>query len=93
MQAEIWGCMHKFLGAPHNRFAATEQQIFGIINASFLGVVYPLMGGRRKMGEETKQKVYLETSFVSYLTGRATTREPIALWQVSSRQWREVITI
>ena len=29
------------------------------------------------MGEEKKQKVYLETAFVSYLTGRATTREPI----------------
>ena len=31
--------------------------------------------------EESKKKVYLETSFVSYLTGRATTREPIASWQ------------
>lgn len=32
-------------------------------------------------------KVYLETSFVSYLTGRPTTREPIASWQAASRQW------
>ena len=34
-----------------------------------------------------KLKVYLETSFVSYLTGRPTTREPIASWQAASRQW------
>jgi len=32
-------------------------------------------------------KVYLETSFVSYLTGRPTTKEPIAAWQAASRQW------
>ena len=31
------------------------------------------------MDGEKKQKVYIETSFVSYLTGRATTRGPIAL--------------
>ena len=43
------------------------------------------------MGEEKKQKVYLETSFVSYLTGRATTREPIASWQAASRQWWEAV--
>lgn len=40
------------------------------------------------MGEKKKQKVYLETSFVIYLTGRATTRELIASWQASSRQSR-----
>lgn len=34
-----------------------------------------------------KLKVYLETSFVSCLTGRPTTREPIASWQAASRQW------
>ena len=45
------------------------------------------------MGSEKKQKVYLETSFVSYLAGRATTREPIASWQAASRQWWEVVTI
>ena len=39
------------------------------------------------MDEEIKRKVYLETSFVSYLTGRATTREPTASWQSASRQW------
>ena len=38
------------------------------------------------MGEEKKQKVYLETSFISYLMGRATTREPVASWQAVSRQ-------
>ena len=43
------------------------------------------------MGEEKKQKVYLETSFVSYLTGRATTREPVASWQAASRQWWEAV--
>jgi len=32
-------------------------------------------------------KVYLENSYVSYLTGRPTTREPIAAWQAASRQW------
>lgn len=37
------------------------------------------------MGGEKKQKVYLATSFVSYLTGRATTREPVASWQATSR--------
>ncbi len=36
---------------------------------------------------EQKLKVYLETSFVSYLTGRPTTREPVASWQAVSRQW------
>ena len=41
--------------------------------------------------EESKKKVYLETSFVSYLTGRATTREPIASWQAASRQWWEAV--
>lgn len=43
------------------------------------------------MGEEKKQKVYLETSFVSYLTGRATTREPVASRQAASRQWWEAV--
>ena len=43
------------------------------------------------MGEMAKQKVYLETSFVSYLTGYATTREPIASWQAASRQWWEAV--
>ena len=45
------------------------------------------------MGEEKKQKVYLETSFVSCLTGRATTRVPIASWQAASRQWWEAAAI
>lgn len=36
---------------------------------------------------EQRLKVYLETSFVSYLTGRPTTREPVASWQAASRQW------
>ena len=45
------------------------------------------------MGEEKKQKVYLETSFVSYLVGRATTREPIVSWQAASCQWREATVI
>lgn len=36
---------------------------------------------------EQKLKVYLETSFVSYLTGRPTTRKPVASWQAASRQW------
>ena len=31
------------------------------------------------MDGKNKQKVYIETSFVSYLTRRATTRETIAL--------------
>lgn len=45
------------------------------------------------MSEEAKQKkkVYIETSFVSYLTGRATTREPVASWQAASRQWWEAV--
>ena len=43
------------------------------------------------MGEEKKQKVYLETSFISYLTGRATPREPVASWQAASRQWWEAV--
>jgi predicted nucleic acid-binding protein len=43
------------------------------------------------MSEETKLKVYLETSFVSYLTGRPTTQEPIATWQAVSRQWWEAV--
>ena len=41
------------------------------------------------MGEEKKQKVYLETSFVSYLKGRAPMRESVASWQTASRQWWE----
>lgn len=36
---------------------------------------------------DKRLKVYLETSFVSYLTGRPTTKEPIAAWQAASRQW------
>ena len=40
---------------------------------------------------EQKLKVYLETSFVSYLTGRPTTREPVASWQAASRQWRAAV--
>ena len=32
-------------------------------------------------------KVYLETSFVSYLTGRPMTEESIAARQADSRQW------
>ena len=43
------------------------------------------------MEGENKLKVYLETSFVSYLTGRATTREPVASWQAASRQWWEAV--
>lgn len=43
------------------------------------------------MSEETKLKVYLETSFVSYLTGRPTMQEPIATWQAVSRQWWEAV--
>lgn len=43
------------------------------------------------MSEKKRQKVYREKSFVSYLTGRATTREPIASWQVASRQWWEAV--
>ena len=43
------------------------------------------------MSEKKRQKVYLKTSFVSYLTGRATTREPIASWQAASRQWWEAV--
>ena len=43
------------------------------------------------MNEKRKMKVYLETSFVSYLTGRATVREPIASWQAASRQWWEAV--
>ena len=43
------------------------------------------------MSEKKRQKVYLETSFVSYLTGRATTREPVASWQAASRQWWEAV--
>ena len=45
------------------------------------------------MGEEKKQKVYIETTVVSYLTGRATTREPVASWQAASRQWWEAVVI
>ncbi len=45
------------------------------------------------MDEEKKQKVYHETSFVSYLTERATMREPIVSWQAVSRQWREAAAI
>ncbi len=49
------------------------------------------VGKKELMSEEAKRKkkVYVETSFVSYLTGRATTREPIASWQAASRQWWE----
>ena len=36
---------------------------------------------------DSRLKVYIETSFVSYLTGRPTTKEPIASWQAASRQW------
>ena len=36
---------------------------------------------------DKRLKVYLETSFVSYLTGRPTMKELIASWQASSRQW------
>ena len=43
------------------------------------------------MSNEKKLKVYIETSFVSYLTGRATTREPIASWQATSRQGWEAV--
>ena len=43
------------------------------------------------MGEEKKQKVDRETSFVSYLTGQATAREPVTSWSFASRQWWEVI--
>ena len=39
------------------------------------------------MDDQKRLKVYLETSFVSYLTGRPTTKEPIAAWQAASRQW------
>jgi len=45
------------------------------------------------MGEKKKQKVYLETSLVSYLTWRAIARELIASWQAASRQWWEVAAI
>ena len=46
---------------------------------------------RERPMAEVKKKVYLETSFVSYLTGRATTREPVASWQAASRQWWEAV--
>ena len=39
------------------------------------------------MDDQKRLKVYLESSFVSYLTGRPTTKEPIAAWQAASRQW------
>ena len=45
------------------------------------------------MVEEKKQKVYLETLFVGYLTGRATTREPVASWQAVSRQGGVAVAI
>ena len=50
-------------------------------------------GKNCEMAEESKQrkKVYVETSFVSYLIGRATTREPVASWQAASRQWWEAV--
>ena len=41
------------------------------------------------MSEETKLKVYLETSFVSYLTGGLTTNAKIAADQAYTRQWWE----
>lgn len=34
-----------------------------------------------------KLKVYLESSFISYLTGRETTDAKIASWQALSRKW------
>ena len=34
-----------------------------------------------------KLKVYLESSFISYLTGRETTDVKIASWQALSRKW------
>lgn len=43
------------------------------------------------LSSSKKTLVYLETSFVSYLTGRATTREPVASWQAASRQWWEAV--
>ena len=39
----------------------------------------------KEMGE--KLKVYLESSFISYLTGRETTDAKIASWQAFSRKW------
>ena len=51
----------------------------------------PETASKEKMSEKKRQKVYLETSFISYLTGRATTREPIASWQAASRQWWEAV--
>ena len=36
-----------------------------------------------------KLKVYLETSFVNYLTGRATSNVKIASEQAYTRQWWE----
>ena len=41
------------------------------------------------MNSETKLKVYLETSFVSYLTGGATPNAKIAADQAYTRQWWE----
>ena len=41
------------------------------------------------MSEEAKLKVYLETSFVSYLTGGLTTNAKIAADQAYTRQWWE----
>ena len=39
------------------------------------------------MGNEQKLKVYLETSFVSYLAGGATSNAKIAVDQAYTRQW------
>jgi len=47
---------------------------------------------KAKMSEtKQKKKVYVETSFISYLIGRATMREPIASLQAASRQWWEAV--
>ena len=73
------------------RFAAHLCKIakYCIMRNVFLCGVVPLK--RERPMEESKKKVYLETSFVSYLTGRATTRESIASWQAASRQWWEAV--
>ena len=41
------------------------------------------------MGNDVKLKVYLETSFVSYLTGGATPNAKIAADQAYTRLWWE----
>ena len=55
-----------------------------IMNRALTRGIEPL-GDDQIMNE--RLKVYVETSFVSYLRGRPTTREPIASWQAASRQW------